>query len=182
MSTRPSVRPFLRFLTGRRTLFISAPFSRGVMSVVLTSSNHRVWSRFNFQLSFGHPPDEWWDADRAFNSFPLIPGHENTQDHIDPNAVKADFDRLDSETSMIREHVEPTVAHRSPMRESQEPITYGAFHTALQAIDEVFRKYYVLLTHKSVARTEPVAQYDEFEAFTFPWIEDQNKFDYKKAK
>ena len=26
------------------------------MSVVLTSSNHRVWSRFNFQLSFAHPP------------------------------------------------------------------------------------------------------------------------------
>ena len=26
------------------------------MSVVLTSSHHRVWSRFNFQLSFAHPP------------------------------------------------------------------------------------------------------------------------------
>ena len=56
MSTRPSVRPFLRFLTGRRTLLISAPFSRGVMSVVLTSLPHRAWSRFNFQLSFAHPP------------------------------------------------------------------------------------------------------------------------------
>ena len=26
------------------------------MSVVLTSSPHRAWSRFNFQLSFAHPP------------------------------------------------------------------------------------------------------------------------------
>ena len=25
------------------------------MSVVLTSSHHRAWSRFNFQLSFAHP-------------------------------------------------------------------------------------------------------------------------------
>ena len=25
------------------------------MSVVLTSSPHRAWSRFNFQLSFAHP-------------------------------------------------------------------------------------------------------------------------------
>ena len=48
------VRPFLRFLTGRRTLLISAPFSRGVMFVMATSSNHRVWSRFNSQLSLAH--------------------------------------------------------------------------------------------------------------------------------
>ena len=54
-STGPSLRLFLRFLTGRRTLLISAPFSRGVMAVISTSSNHRVWSRFNFQLSFAHP-------------------------------------------------------------------------------------------------------------------------------
>ena len=25
------------------------------MAVISTSSNHRVWSRFNFQLSFAHP-------------------------------------------------------------------------------------------------------------------------------
>ena len=33
ISTGPSVRPFLRFLTERKTLLISAPFSRGLMSV-----------------------------------------------------------------------------------------------------------------------------------------------------
>ena len=33
-STGPNVRTFLRFLTGRRTLLISAPFSRGVMFVL----------------------------------------------------------------------------------------------------------------------------------------------------
>ena len=32
-STAPNVQPFLRFLTDRRTLLISAPFSRGVMVV-----------------------------------------------------------------------------------------------------------------------------------------------------
>ena len=32
-STPPNVRPFLRFLTVRRTLLILAPFSRGVMFV-----------------------------------------------------------------------------------------------------------------------------------------------------
>ena len=52
--TAPNVRTFLRLLTGRRTLLISAPFSRGVMFVSSTSSNHGVWSRFNFQLSFAH--------------------------------------------------------------------------------------------------------------------------------
>ena len=33
LSTAPNVRPFLRFLTDRRILLISAPFSRGVMFV-----------------------------------------------------------------------------------------------------------------------------------------------------
>ena len=33
ISTGPSVRPFFRFLTERKTLLISAPFSRGLMSV-----------------------------------------------------------------------------------------------------------------------------------------------------
>ena len=33
-ATGPNVRTFLRFLTGRRTLLISAPFSRGVMFVL----------------------------------------------------------------------------------------------------------------------------------------------------
>ena len=51
----PNVRTFLRFLTGRRTLLILAPLSRGVMAVFATSSHHRGWSRFNFQLSFAHP-------------------------------------------------------------------------------------------------------------------------------
>ena len=51
MSTGPSVRPFLRFLTERRTLLILAPLSRRVMVVWSTSSHHRVWSRFNFHLS-----------------------------------------------------------------------------------------------------------------------------------
>ena len=32
------------------------------MSVVLTSSHHRAWSRFNFQLSFAHPPGTCSDA------------------------------------------------------------------------------------------------------------------------
>ena len=53
-STEPNVRTFLRFLTGRRILLTLAPFSCGVMPVLSTSSNHRVWSRFNFQLSFAH--------------------------------------------------------------------------------------------------------------------------------
>ena len=50
ISTGPSVRPFLRVLTGRRT--ISAPFSRGMMSVSQRHQTTGCRSRFNFQLSF----------------------------------------------------------------------------------------------------------------------------------
>ena len=53
----PSVRPFLRVLTGRRTLLISAPFSRGMMSVSQRHQTTGCRSRFNFQLSFAHLPE-----------------------------------------------------------------------------------------------------------------------------
>ena len=52
-STAPNVRPFLRFLTDRRTLLMSAPFSRGVM-VVSQRSNHEGLEPLHFQLSFAH--------------------------------------------------------------------------------------------------------------------------------
>ena len=55
ISTGPSLRAFLRFLTERRTLLISAPFSRGVMSVFSTSSHHRVWEPFQFPTKFRSP-------------------------------------------------------------------------------------------------------------------------------
>ncbi len=48
--------PFLRFLTGRRTLLISAPVSRGVMSVSQRHQTTGCGSRFNFQLSFAMCP------------------------------------------------------------------------------------------------------------------------------
>ena len=59
------------------------------MAVISTSSNHRVWSRFNFQLSFAHPPFayhtgwrvnsevltlQWPQVDRTAGTVRLEPG------------------------------------------------------------------------------------------------------------
>ncbi len=53
-SIAPKRRDFLRFLTERSRLPISAPFSCRLMLFVQTSSNHGVWSRFNSQLRLAH--------------------------------------------------------------------------------------------------------------------------------
>ena len=55
MSTGPSVRTFLRFLTGRRTLLISAPFSRGVMSVSLNVITPQGLEPLQFPTKFRSP-------------------------------------------------------------------------------------------------------------------------------
>ena len=67
-STGPNVRTFLRFLTGRRTLLISAPFSRGVMFVLGNvikpqgleplqfPTKFRAPSRFGLEGPPGPPP------------------------------------------------------------------------------------------------------------------------------
>ena len=52
--TSPSTRDFLRFLTERNRLLISAPFSYRLDVLFPMPSNHRVWSGFNFRLRLAH--------------------------------------------------------------------------------------------------------------------------------
>ena len=54
MSTGPSVRPFLRFLTGRRTLIL-APLSRGVMVVLVNVIKPQGLEPLQFPTKFRSP-------------------------------------------------------------------------------------------------------------------------------
>ena len=140
-----------------------------------------VIDRSRFRATWGSDDD--WEADRAFDTYPFEKCEANrSHDHVDPIAISKDIEDLGNLTAKVREHVEQTIAHRTPTRRGPKPVTFEEFHAALRAIDQMFRKYYGLLTHKSVAQTEPVVQFNEFEAFEFPWIQDRDRFDYAKCK
>ena len=57
-STGPNVRTFLRFLTGRRTLLISAPFSRGVMVVLVNAIKPQGLEPLQFSTKFRLPSSQ----------------------------------------------------------------------------------------------------------------------------
>jgi hypothetical protein len=116
-----------------------------------------------------------WFADRVFDRFKPIRVAENPDaDHIDPDVIRADLDRVGASAEQLREYAERTRAHRTPERRiNTAGMTFKALHDAIGDLRNVVGKYYALLTLRSIAQWEPVPQYDTFEAFTKPWLVDR---------
>jgi hypothetical protein len=49
-------------------------------------------------------------------------------------------------------------------------------------VQEVFTRYYLILTHRVLMTCEPVTQYDIYTPFRSPWITDSEKFDYSRTE
>jgi len=107
--------------------------------------------------------------DRSFNRFQLVKNpRDSALDHIDPNMVKADLNNLSAETEKVRAYIEKAVAHR--MESPVASVTFDEFDAAVDAVQKMIKKYYLLLTQTSVARFEPVPQCDIDAPFRFPWL------------
>lgn len=106
-------------------------------------------------------------ADQMFDRFnPVRDPDDPEKDHVDPATVRRDREALIDATELVRQFVEQKYAHRT---ECHQPMTFGEFPGALDAVVPTFKKYYALLTQKSVVDTEPVPQFDTHECLTFPW-------------
>lgn len=138
-----------------------------------------VISRKRFRDTWPRRDFEVWSPDRDFDRYPLVKdANDSERDHIDPSFAAEDLDRLEAQDHVL-EHVQATIAHRVPERPSQPIPTYGEFHKAVEVVQGVIEKYYLLLAHKSIWQFEPAIQYDTHEVFTVPWIKDPNSFNYK---
>ncbi len=74
----------------------------------------------------------------------------------------------------LRQYAERTRAHRTPERKVDTAgMTFDAMHKAIADVRGTVAKYYALLTLTSIARWEPVPQYDTLEAFMQPWVVDR---------
>ena len=116
-----------------------------------------------------------WHANRTFDRFkPRQAGGDGDADHIDPDIIQVDLDRLVSSAEQLREYAEQTRAHRTPQRKvDTASVNFDAMHKAIAEVRRTVAKYYALLTLKSIAQWEPVPQYDTLEAFTRPWVVDR---------
>jgi hypothetical protein len=141
----------------------------------------QVISRQRFRASWGNRDREHQEADRAFDTFPIIRFEDPLLDHLSPDAVETDLGRLGAQDAIL-EYVQTTVAHRVPERPNLDVPTFGDFHAAVEIVREVVDKYYLLLTHRSVVTYEPVPQYDVFAPFTAAWIPNPEAFDYEAAE
>jgi hypothetical protein len=112
-------------------------------------------------------------ANRIFDSFtPVRVQDDSNADYINPTDVKADLESLVADADRLRVFAERTRAHRTPERGIDPTVTFGELHRPIADVRRVVEKYYAILTLRSVADWEPVAQYDTIGPFTRPWVQD----------
>ena len=77
-----------------------------------------------------------WHANRTFDRFkPRRAGGDGDADHIDPDIIKVDLDRLVSSAEQLREYAEQTRAHRTPQRKvDTASVNFDAMHKAIAEV------------------------------------------------
>ena len=121
-------------------------------------------------------------ADRAFEELQIVRHPEDPdRDHIDPAMVREDLLTLQG-LGRVVEHAQTTVAHRMPAISSEQIPTFGELHAAIEALRTVLRRYYLMLTHQSIAMFEPTEGFNLYVPFRSAWIRDAEAFDYKRCK
>jgi len=112
-------------------------------------------------------------ADRAFNQFPLVKLPTAEDDHLDPEGVKRELERVSAQAERVRVYAERTRAHRTPEQSSEAlSLTFGDLHAAIREVRDLVNRYHVLLTTALVTEWEPVPQYNTMAPFQKPWVPD----------
>lgn len=110
---------------------------------VITRGRYRaLWPESERRDRFGGP-------DRDFERHQIVRvRHDPERDYIAPEEFRSDREQLITQTEVVREFVERTFAHRSP--EKPAAVTLKQVHDAVEAIVEMFKKYYTLFRAASL--------------------------------
>jgi len=90
-----------------------------------------------------------------------------TRAFIDSAIVKGDLNELDKQARLVIRYANKIVAHRT---QAQVAVTMRHVNSSLEAIEELLKKYHVLLTGKSLHAAEPSVLVTWMTAFQVPWI------------
>lgn len=105
-------------------------------------------------------------ADNDFNKF----AQKNNQ-YISSSKLNKDIKHLDEETELIKNFRDQWVAHLDMNQAIKQLPTHNDVEKALEYLDEIFRRYYMLIDGAGIVTAKPALAFDWKEPLTHPWIE-----------
>jgi hypothetical protein len=121
-----------------------------------------VMSRERYEAHFG--PTTVISPQMQAEQFRNLAGHE---DYMSRQSIHADRKALINNCAPVVMYASKMIAHRT---DASPSLTIKEIDTALDAIEEIFKKYYVILTGRTLMHAEPAVQFDWQVIFTKPWI------------
>lgn len=103
-------------------------------------------------------------ADLAFDTF-AKPG----ADFVERQQIESDLEGLKQRTRKCEEYADRRVAHFDTSAPRAIP-TYNDLEDAIQALESLYVKYYLLLQGSSLTTLLPTRQYDPFVVFRTAWV------------
>lgn len=85
--------------------------------------------------------------------------------------LKKDLSRLKRETARVKTFTDKWIAHLDLDRKKFKRPTYSNISATLKHLDELYCRYYLLLTRGGMTTCKPVLQYDWRTPLRYPWIE-----------
>ena len=95
-------------------------------------------------------------------------------EYLDLAKIKKDRNWIEKQCKAVMKYRHKVVAHRSPM---ELTLTIEQIDKALDAIEKMLQKYYLLFTGASLMGAEPAIQFDWHDVFTYPWIDQKRDED-----
>jgi hypothetical protein len=108
-------------------------------------------------------------ADKHFNTFA-----DGTEQFVNEKKLQADLLFLKDKIRLIKGFRDQWVAHLDKNRPLQQLATHNDVEKSLSTLDEIFRKYYMLIDGGGMATAKPELVFDEFdwkESLRYPWIQ-----------
>ena len=103
-------------------------------------------------------------ADRDFDQF-----SGNGKEHIDPNIVKQDLEKLKKLGLKCEEFADKRIAHYDERAPSNLP-TFNELDACIDYLEELLKKYWLLFRAAALLSVLPTWQYDWKEIFQEPWL------------
>ena len=104
-------------------------------------------------------------ADGTFTQFA-----DSTAAHLDETIVRNDIERLSGATSKILGHSDRAVAH-DDRRRARDAATFDDLNLAIDMIEEIAKRYLLLLTGESMIQMTPIDVTNSIGVFRFTWID-----------
>jgi hypothetical protein len=133
------------------------------LSQLMYQMSHRpeVMSRKRYKAHF--PADTVIPEQMQDEQFTNMCG---SGDYMDPKIIKKDRRRLERDCKKVVDYANKMIAHRST---EKRELTLVEIHTAMDAIEAVHKKYYVLLTGGGLVTVTPAIQFNWEKVFMIPW-------------